>query len=125
MVFRIEEKAVRNGANNLFSEEFDPCLGIVICQIGTNNFAHLVHIVGHHGREVSIVWQRSRGEGAPAGKAYEVKGLSRIHRVPYAVTGPLSDTGINPEHRAAAPHYMLDIGSNPVTPATTRTFDMR
>ena len=98
MVLRSEEKAVRNGADNLFSKEFDPCLGIVTCQIGANNFAHLFHVIGHHGRVVSMVWQRSRGEGAPAGKAYEVKVLSRIHRVPDAVTGPLSDTGVNPEH---------------------------
>ena len=110
MVLGVEEKAVRDGANHLSSEEFDSCLGIVVCQIGTNTFAHLAQVVGHYRGEASLVWDRSRGEGPPAGETYEIKVLSRIHRVPDAVTGPLSDTGIHPDHRAAVLHYLLDMG---------------
>ncbi len=110
MVLGVEEKAVRDGANHLSSEEFDSCLGIVVCRIGTNTFANLVQVVGHYRGETSLVWDRSRGEGPPAGETYEIKVLSRIHRVPDAVTGPLSDTGIHPDHRAAVLHYLLDMG---------------
>ena len=110
MVLGVEEKAVRDGTNHLSSEEFDSCLGIVVCRIGTNTFANLVQVVGHYRGEASLVWDRSRGEGPPAGETYEIKVLSRIHRVPDAVTGPLSDTGIHPDHRAAVLHYLLDMG---------------
>ena len=110
MVLGVEEKADRDGANHLSSEEFDSCLGIVVCRIGTNTFANLVQVVGHYRGEASLVWDRSRGEGPPAGETYEIKVLSRIHRVPDAVTGPLSDTGIHPDHRAAVLHYLLDMG---------------
>ena len=110
MVLGVEEKAVRDGANHLSSEEFDSCLGIVVCRIGTNTFANLVQVVGHYRGEASLVWDRSRGEGPHAGEIYEIKVLSRIHRVPDAVTGPLSDTGIDPDHRAAVLHYLLDMG---------------
>ena len=110
MVLGVEEKAVRDGANHLSSEEFDSCLGIVVCRIGTNTFANLVQVVGHYRGEASLVWDRSRGEGPPAGETYEIKVLSRIHRVPDAVTGPISNTGIHPDHRAAVLHYLLDMG---------------
>ena len=110
MVLGVEEKAVRDGANHLSSEEFDSCLGIVVCRIGTNTFANLVQVVGHYRGEASLVWDRSRGEGPPAGETYEIKVLSRIHRVPDAVTGPLSDTEIHSDHRAAVLHYLLDMG---------------
>ena len=110
MVLGVEEKAVRDGVNHLSSEEFDSCLGIVVCQIGTNTFAHLAQVVGHYRGEASLVWDRSRGEGPPAGETYEIKVLSRIHRVPDAVTGPLSDKGIHPDYRAAVLHYLLDMG---------------
>ena len=63
MVLGVEEKAVRDGANHLSSEEFDSCLGIVVCRIGTNTFANLVQVLGHYRGETSLVWDRSRGEG--------------------------------------------------------------
>ena len=38
-----------------------------------------------------------------------IKVLSRIHRVPTDVAGPLLESGIDPYHRAAVLHYLLDM----------------
>ena len=110
MVLGVEEKAVRDGANHLSTDEFDSCIGIVVCQLGMNTFAHLAQVVGYYRGEASKVWDRSRGSGPPTGEIYEIKVLSRIHRVPDAVTGPMAETGIHPDHRAAVLHYLLDMG---------------
>ena len=41
MVLGMEERAVRDGGNHLSTDEFDACLAIVVCRIGSNTFAHL------------------------------------------------------------------------------------
>ena len=110
MVLGSKKKLYVTASNNLSAEEFYSCLGIVVCQIGTNTFAHLCQVVGHYRGEASQVWDRSRVDGPPAGETYEIKVLSRIHRVPDAVTGPLADMGIHSDHRAAVLHYLLDMG---------------
>ena len=60
--------------------------------------------------DASGIWDRSRGSGAPEGTAYEVKPLTRIHRVPEALIGPDSPEGIAVSHRVAVMHYLLDMG---------------
>ena len=110
MVLGIEEKAVRDSSNHLSSDEFDACLGIVVCRIGDNTFAHLAQVTGHYRGNAAGVWDHSRGEGPPSGQTYEIKVLTRIHRVPDAVAGSLSDGGIHPDQRAAVLHYLLDMG---------------
>ena len=110
MVLGIDEKAVRDSCNRLSSEEFDACLGIVVCRIGSNTFAHLAQVVGHYRGDQTQVWDRSRGNGPPAGETYEIKALSRVHHVPDAVSGPLGEQGIQYDHRAAVVHYLLDMG---------------
>ena len=56
------------------------------------------------------IWDRSQGGGAPEGSAYEIKPISRIHRVPDALIGPESPEGIAVSHRVAVMHYLLDMG---------------
>ena len=51
-----------------------------------------------------------RGGGAPAGAAYEIKPITRIHRVPDALIGPDCPEGIADSHRVAVMHYLLDMG---------------
>ena len=111
MVLGMEEKAVRDSSNRLSSEEFDACLWIVVCRVQSNTFAHLAQIVGHYRGNPSEVWDLSR-TGGPSqdGETYEIKVLSRIHRVPTDVAGPLLESGIDPDHRAAVLHYLLDMG---------------
>ena len=46
----------------------------------------------------------------PEGTAYEIKPLTRIHRVPEALIGPDSPEGIAVSHRVAVMHYLLDMG---------------
>ena len=53
MVLGVEEKAVRDGANHLSTDEFDSCIGIVVCQLGMNTFAHLAQVVGYYRGEAS------------------------------------------------------------------------
>ena len=53
---------------------------------------------------------RSRGSGALEETAYEIKPLTRIHRVREALIGPDSPEGIAMSHRVAVMHYLLDMG---------------
>ncbi|AII49005.1 hypothetical protein KR52_07600 [Synechococcus sp. KORDI-52] len=110
MVLGIDERAVRDGNNVLSSDDFDACLAIVVCRMGPNVFAHLSQVVGHYKGEASCIWDRSQGGGAPEGTAYEIKPISRIHRVPEALIGPESPEGIAMSHRVAVMHYLLDMG---------------
>ena len=77
---------------------------------GPISYAHLSQVAGHYKGDASGIWDRSRGSGAPEGTAYEVKPLTRIHRVPEALIGPDSPEGIAVSHRVAVMHYLLDMG---------------
>ena len=46
MVLGMEERAVRDGCNHHSPNEFDACLAIVICRIGSKTFANLGQFVG-------------------------------------------------------------------------------
>ena len=65
---------------------------------------------GHYKGDASGIWDRSRGTGAPEGTAYEIKPITRIHRVPKAWIGPDSPEGIALSHRVAVMHCLLDKG---------------
>ena len=82
LVLGIDERAVRDDSNQLSSDEFDECLAIVFCQVHQNCFAHLGQITGHYKGNAAEVWDRSRFNGPPEGETYEMKPLTRIHRVP-------------------------------------------
>lgn len=110
MVLGMEENAVRDQVNQLSTEEFDACIGIVVCRMGPNSFGHLGQIVGYYRGDPESIWDLSQGDGPPPGQTYEMKVLSRIHRLPDEVSGPLGDDGVAPDHRAAVLHYLLDMG---------------
>ena len=110
MVLGMEERAVRDGYNHLSSDEFDACLAIVVCRIGSNTFAHLGQIVGLYRGDAQQVWDRSKNGGPSEGETYEVKPLTRIHRVPDEVCGAIDKEGVDADHRAAVVHYLLDMG---------------
>ena len=93
----VDERAVRDGIN-------------VVCRIGPNCYAHLSQVAGHYKGDASGIWDRSRGNGAPEGMAYEIKPLTSIHRVPEALIGPDSPEGIAVSHRVAVMHYLPDMG---------------
>ena len=68
MVLGMEERAVRDGYNHLPSDEFDACLAIVVCRIGSNTFAHLGQIVGLYRGDAQQVWDRSKNGGPSEGE---------------------------------------------------------
>ena len=105
MVLGVDERAVRDEINVLTSDDFD-----ALCRIGPNFYAHLSQVAGHYKGDASGILDRSRGSGAPEGTAYEIKPLTRIHRVPEALIGPDSPKGIAVSHRVAVMHYLLDMG---------------
>ena len=78
--------------------------------MGPNFYAHLSQVAGLYKDDASGIWDRSRGSGAPEGTAYEIKPVTRIHRVPEALIGPDSPEGIAVSHRVAVMHYLLDMG---------------
>ena len=110
MVLGIHERGVRDGINVLSSDDFDACLAIVDCRMGPNFYAHLSQVAGLSKGEASGIWDRSRGSGAPEGTAYEIKPVTRIHRVSEALIGPDSPEGIAVSHRVSVLHYLLDMG---------------
>lgn len=110
MVLGMDECAVRDQGNQLSSEEFDECLALVFCQIQDNYFAHLGQIVGHYKGHAAEVWDRSRGAGPGPGATYEMKSLTRIHRVPTDLVGDPGDGAIQPQKCIAVVHYLLDMG---------------
>ena len=109
MVLGVDERALRDGSM-CFRPTISACLAIVVCRIGPNFYAHLSQVAGHYKGDASGIWDRSRGSGAPEGTAYEIKPLTRIHRVPDALIGPDSPEGIAVSHRVAVMHYLLDKG---------------
>ena len=73
MVLGVDKRAVRDGINVLSSDDFDSCLAICVCRMGANIYAHLSQVAGHYKRDASGIWDRSRGNRAPEGTAYEIK----------------------------------------------------
>ena len=71
---------------------------------GAHFYAHLSQVAGHHKGDASGIRDRSRGSGAPEGKAYEIKPFTRIHRVPEALIGPDSPGCIAESNRVAVMH---------------------
>ena len=110
MIIGMDECAVRDTHNVVSSDEFYECIAIVVCQMGDNIFAHAAQISGHYKGEATGVWNCSRGEGPPPGHTYEIKAISRIHRVPDELAGPINDHGIGDHYRVAVLHYLLDMG---------------
>ena len=109
MVRGADERAVRDEINVLSSDEFDACLAIIMCRIGPNVYAHLSQVAGHYKGDANEIWNHSRGGDAPAGAAYEIKPITRIHRVPDALIGPDCPEGIAESHRVAVMHFLLDM----------------
>ena len=70
----------------------------------------LGQIVGLYRGDAQQIWDRSKDCGPPEGETYEMKPLTRIHRVPDEVCGPIEDEGVDADHRAAVVHYLLDMG---------------
>ena len=110
MILGMDECAVRDTHNVVSSDEFYECIAIIVCQMGDNIFAHAAQISGHYKGEASDVWDYSRGGGPPPGHTYEIKAISRIHRVPDELAGPMNDHGIADHYRVAVLHYLLDMG---------------
>tara|TARA_Y100000746_G_scaffold107723_1_gene92108 strand:- start:185 stop:619 length:435 start_codon:yes stop_codon:yes gene_type:complete len=110
MVLGMDECAIRDTHNTVSSDEFYECIAIVVCQMGENIFAHAAQICGHYKGEAANVWDCSRGAGPPPGHTYEIKAISRIHRVPEQLAGPINDQGIADHYRVAVLHYLLDMG---------------
>jgi len=110
MILGMDECAIRDTNNVVSSDEFYECIAIVVCQMGDNIFAHAAQIAGHYKGDAAGVWDRSRGTGPPPGRIYEIKSVSRIHRVPNGIAGPMTDHGIADHCRVAVLHYLLDMG---------------
>ena len=110
MVLRMKERAVRDSFNQLSTDVFDACLAIIICLSGANTFAHLGQIVGLYRGEAQQIWDRSTDGGPPEGETYEMKPLTRIHRMPAEVCGTIEKKGVDTNQRAAMVHYLLDMG---------------
>ena len=110
MILGMDECAIRDTNNVVSSDEFYECIAIVVCQIENNIFAHAAQIAGHYKGEASDVWDHSQGTGPPPGHTYEIKSVSRIHRVPNSIARPMNEHGISEHYRVAALHYLLDIG---------------
>ena len=73
-------------------------------------FVLAAKIPRHCKGEASDVWDCSREGGPPPGHTYEIKAISRIHRVPDELAGPMNDHGIADHYRVAVLHYLLDMG---------------
>ena len=60
--------------------------------------------------DASGIWDRSRGAGDYQGTVYQIKSISRIHRVPDTLIGPDSPEVIAVSHRVAVMHCLLEMG---------------
>ena len=109
MVLGVDERAVRDGQCALV-RRFRCLSGDRGLSHGAHFYAQLSQVAGHYKVDASGIWDRSRGNGAPEGTAYEIKPLTRIHGVSEALIGPDSPEGIAVSHRVAVMHYLLDMG---------------
>ena len=82
----------------------------MVCLMGHNFYSLLSQVAGYYKGDASGIWDRSRDTGIPEGTAYEIKSVTRIHRVPEALIGPDSPEGIPVSQRVAVMHYLLDMG---------------
>ena len=87
MTLEMDECAVRDTNDVVSSDELYECIAIIVCQMGDNIFAHAAQIAGHYKGDAAGIWDRSRGAGPPPGRIYEIKSVSRIHRVPNVLRG--------------------------------------
>lgn len=110
MTLEMDECAVRNTDDVVSSDELYEYIAIIVCQMGDNIFAHAAQIAGHYKGDAAGIWDRSRGAGPPPGRIYEIKSVSRIHRVPNDIARPMTDHGIADQCRVAALHYLFDMG---------------
>ena len=67
-------------------------------------------MAGHYKGDASWIWDRSRGNGAPEGTAYEIKPVTSIQHVLEALIGPDSPKSIAVSNRVAVMHYLLEMG---------------
>ena len=110
MVLGVDERTFVDGDNVLSSDDFYACLAIVVCRMAPIFYAHLSKVAGLCKGGAIGIWDRSRGSDVPEGTAYEIKPVTRIHRVPEALIGPDSPEGIAVFHQVANTHYLLDMG---------------
>ena len=110
MVLGIDKCATRDTHNFVSSDEFHECFAIIVYQMGGNIFSHAAQISGHHKGEASDVWDYRRGGGPSPGHTYAIKAISRIHRIPDELAGPMNDHSIADHYRVADLHYLLDMG---------------
>ena len=73
---------------------------------GAHFYARLSQVAGLYKGDASGIWDRSRGSGASEGTAYEIKPVTRIHRVPEELIGLDSPEGIAVSHQVAITHYL-------------------
>ena len=109
MVLGVDERAVRDGINVLSSDDFDACLAIVVCRMGPNFYAHLSQMAGHYKGDASGIWDRSRGNGAPEGTAYEIKPFLALFVFPSSRSAPTPEKAAV-SNRVAVMHYLLYMG---------------
>ena len=110
MIIGMNKCAARDTHNVVSSDDFYECIAIIACPIGDSIFAHAAKISERYKGEASDVWDCSRGGGPPPGHAHEIKAISRIHRVPDELAGPMNYHGIADHYRVAVLHYLLDMG---------------
>ena len=110
MVIGLDEEAVCDEKNILSSDEFDACLAIVFCCIGSNTFAHLSQIAGFYKGDESKIWELSRRLGVINGITYQAKPITRIHCIPHSLIQLDDDHLISVSSRVAIMHFLLDMG---------------
>ena len=60
---------------------------------------------GRHYLGIAVV-----GANHHPGHTYEIKAISRIHRLPDELSGPMNNHGIADNYRVTILHYLLDMG---------------
>ena len=73
-------------------------------------YSHIPHKLLGITKVMVDVWDRSGGAETPPGHTYEIKSVSRIHRVTNNIAVPMTDHGIAGHYRVAVMHYLLDMG---------------
>ena len=107
----MDESAVRDDSNQLLSEEFDDSWQLCFAKPITIVLHILVRLLAttratlkRFGTAVHL-----GGLRYPGG-TYEMKPLTRVHRVPSSLFGELGDGVINLEQRISVVYYLLDMG---------------
>ena len=110
MILGLDEKVVMDSINVLTSEEFDSCLAIICCRIGSNSYAHLSQIIGHYKGDPTTIWDLSPDPSFRDGEAYEIRPITQIHHVPDVFGKFQENQGFEIQQRIAVMHYLLDMG---------------